>query len=80
MINTLILAYLGTSLPIAILISSAEPSFLGLMNDPYVGQEIVLSLAGTAGLVLTVPITAAFFVLREKISRRKKRAGRKVWA
>jgi len=80
MINTLILAYLGTSLPIAILISNAGPSFWGLMNDPYVGQEIVLSLAGTAGLILTIPITAAFFVLREKISRRKNRASRKVWA
>jgi len=80
MINTLILAYLGTSLPIAILISNAGPSFWGLMNDPYVGQEIVLSLAGTAGLVLTIPMTAAFFVLREKISRRRNRANRKVWA
>jgi uncharacterized membrane protein len=70
MINTLILAYLGTSLPIAILISNAGADFWGLMNDPYVGQEIVQSLAGTSGLLLTIPTTATFFVLREKILRR----------
>jgi hypothetical protein len=67
MINTLILAYLGTSLPLAILISNAGADFWGLMNDPYVAQEIVQSIAGTSGLLLTIPITATFFVLREKI-------------
>jgi uncharacterized membrane protein len=66
MINTLILAYLGSSLPMAILISSAGADFWGLMNDPYVGQEIVHSVAGTSGLLLTIPATAAFFALREK--------------
>jgi uncharacterized membrane protein len=66
MINTLILAYLGSSLPMAVLISSAGADFWGLMNDPYVGQEIVHSVAGTSGLLLTIPITAAFFALREK--------------
>jgi uncharacterized membrane protein len=66
MINTLILAYLGTSLPMAILISSAGADFWGLMNDPYVGQEVVHSVAGTSGLLLTIPVTAALFALREK--------------
>ena len=77
MINTLILAYLGTSLPMAILISNAGADFLGLMNDPYVSQEIVQSLAGTVGLVLTIPMTATFFVLQEKFSRQKIRGKRK---
>jgi len=65
-------------LPIAIPISNAGPDFLGLMNDPYVGQEIVQSLAGTAGLVLTIPITAAIFVLQEKFSRQKNSDSRRV--
>ena len=43
------------------------------MNDPYVGQEIVHSLAGTLGLLLTIPATASLFVLREKITREKAR-------
>ncbi len=71
MINTLILAYLGTSLPVAILISNAGADFMGLMNDPYVGQEIVQSLAGTSGLLLTIPITATFFVFQEKLLARR---------
>ena len=67
MINTLILAYLGTSLPVALLISNAGADFWGLLNDPYVGQEIVHSLAGTSGLLLTIPMTATFFILQEKL-------------
>jgi uncharacterized membrane protein len=70
MINTLILAYMGTSLPIAILIAHAGADFWGLMNDSYVGQEIVHSLAGTAGLLMTIPITATFFILQEKLLKK----------
>lgn len=72
MINTLILAYLGTSLPVAILNSNAGPNLTGLLNDAYVGQEIVQSLAGTSGLLLTIPITATFFVFREKLLSRRR--------
>ncbi|MCR5347832.1 MAG: YibE/F family protein [Fretibacterium sp.] len=70
MINTLILAYLGSSLPMAVLISSAGVNMLGLLNDPYIGQEIVQSLAGTTGLLLTIPITAFVFVAQEAWARR----------
>ena len=69
MINTLILAYIGTSLPMAMLISNAGANFWALMNDPYVGQELVQSLAGTSGLLLTIPLTAAFSIMRVKFSR-----------
>jgi uncharacterized membrane protein len=71
MINTLILAYMGTSLPLAILIGNAGADFWGLMNDPYVSQEILQSVAGTSGLLLTIPITATFFVLRERVLKKK---------
>ena len=74
MINTLILAYLGSTLPMAVLISSAGADVIGLLNDPYIGQEIVQSLAGTAGLLLTIPMTALFFVVQEGWQRRRLRA------
>ena len=70
MINTLILAYIGSSLPMAVLISNAGVNFAGLLNDPYVGQEIVQSIAGTLGLLFTIPATAFFFVIQEGIRRR----------
>lgn len=70
MINTLILAYMGSSLPMAILICSAGVEISGLMNDPYIAQEIVQGLAGTLGLLLTIPVTAFCFVMQESLRRR----------
>lgn len=70
MINTLILAYMGSSLPMAILICSAGVEISGIMNDPYIAQEIVQGLAGTLGLLLTIPVTAFCFVMQESLRRR----------
>ena len=70
MINTLILAYMGSSLPMAILICSAGVEISGIMNDPYIAQEIVQGIAGTLGLLLTIPVTAFCFVLQESLRRR----------
>ena len=73
MINTLILAYLGSSLPMAVLISGVGVDLMGLLNDPYIGQEIAQSLAGTVGLLLTIPATALVFVAQESWRRRASR-------
>ncbi|MBQ9388979.1 MAG: YibE/F family protein [Synergistaceae bacterium] len=69
MINTLILAYMGSSLPMAVLICSAGVEFAGILNDPYIAQEIVQSLAGTLGLLFTIPATAFSFVTAESVRR-----------
>lgn len=69
MINTLILAYMGSSLPMAVLICSAGVEITGIMNDPYIAQEIVQSLAGTLGLLFTIPATAFVFVAAETVRR-----------
>ncbi|MEA4880282.1 MAG: YibE/F family protein, partial [Synergistaceae bacterium] len=58
MINTLLLAYLGSSLPFAVLIAMEGIDLLSLLNDPHIAQEILRSLAGTMGLLLTIPLTA----------------------
>lgn len=70
MINTLILAYMGSSLPMAVLISGSGVELSGILNDPYIAQEIVQSLAGTLGLLLTIPATSFFFVVQEGLRRR----------
>ena len=59
MINTLILAYLGSSLPFVVLIAVEGVDFIALLNDPAIAQEILRSVSGTVGLLLTIPITAA---------------------
>lgn len=58
MINTLILAYFGSSLVISLLIAYHVPVFWSILNDPMIAAELVRGLAGTAGLLLTVPLTA----------------------
>ena len=58
MINTLILAYFGSSLVISLLIIESVPVAWSILNDPMISAELVKGLAGTAGLLLTVPITS----------------------
>ena len=70
MINTLILAYMGSALPMAVLISSAGIELSGLLNDPYIAQEIVQSLAGTLGLLFTIPAASFSFVIQESMLRK----------
>lgn len=56
MVNTLILAYAGSSLSTIILITQIDPNFL--MNMELVVKEIILSVVGSIGLILTIPFTA----------------------
>jgi len=70
MINTLILAYMGSALPMAVLICSAGVELSGVLNDPYIAQEIVQGVAGTLGLLFTIPATAFCFVFQEGLRRR----------
>ncbi len=56
-INTLVLAYLGASLPLFMLISNANTGASTLINMSILAEEIVRTLVGTTGLVLAVPIS-----------------------
>lgn len=59
MSNTLILAYTGSSVPLILLFMAYDTSLIKIMNLDIVATEIIRSLAGSIGLVLTIPITAA---------------------
>jgi len=56
--NTLIFAYVGASLSTLLLYAQYDGSWLKFLNFDMVADEVVRSLAGTIGLVLTVPVTA----------------------
>lgn len=58
-INTIILAYAGSSLPLLILIIADNSSFGGVVTDQIIAQEIVRSAVATLGLIAAVPITTA---------------------
>lgn len=56
MVTTLILAYAGGALPLLLLLASTPSS--KLINLDLVATEIASSLAGSLGLVCTIPLTA----------------------
>ena len=58
MINTLILAYVGTSIPILLVFIAYNTELNKVFNLDVVATEVVRSLAGSIGLILTIPITA----------------------
>lgn len=70
MANTLVLAFAGSSFNMMILIYSYQVSFLQLMNTDFVAVELVRSVAGSLGIILTVPcvaiITAALLCRKQK--------------
>lgn len=58
MSNTLILAFAGGSLNTLILIYSSSMTANQLFNLDVLGTELIQGLAGSIGIILTVPITA----------------------
>lgn len=57
MSNTLILAYAGSSLHVILLMYSQGMSFIDLINREMVAVELLQSLAGSIGMLCTIPIT-----------------------
>lgn len=58
MANTLVLAFAGTSLNMMIFIYAYDVSYIQLLNTDFVAIEVIRSLAGSIGIVLTVPLVA----------------------
>jgi uncharacterized membrane protein len=56
-VNTLVLAYVGASLPLLLLFAVFPQPFGQLLNREFITEEIVRTLVGTLGLVAAVPIT-----------------------
>jgi uncharacterized membrane protein len=71
-VNTLVLAYVGASLPILLIFSSGQLDFLEVVNLELVAKEVVATLVGSIGLICAVPITtalASLLALREPAER-----------
>lgn len=69
LVNTLVLAYTGTALPLLMLFSFSEYGPSLIVNREIFAAEIVRSFVGSIGLILTVPITtllAAWFLRNTK--------------
>ncbi len=75
MTNTLILAYTGSTIPMLLLFMAYETSMVKIMNLDIIATEIIRSLSGSIGLVLTIPLTA--FSASVLIKRNDKRNSHK---
>lgn len=58
MSNTLILAYIGSSLPLLLLFHEHQSSWPQILNLDLMATEIVRAMAGSIGLTLAIPLTA----------------------
>jgi len=67
LINTLVLAYIGASLPLVLLLSySASYPSSYIVSMEMIATEIVRIIIGAIGLVLAVPLSTIFAILLAK--------------
>lgn len=57
-VNTLVLVYAGASMPVLLLFMYHSGDVSTFLNSEIVTEEIVRTIAGTAALILTVPISS----------------------
>jgi uncharacterized membrane protein len=62
MVNTLVLAYAGASLPMLLMFSLGQGDYGYLVNFSFIAEEIVRTLVGSLGLIAAVPITTAIAI------------------
>lgn len=75
LVNTLALAYAGASLPLLLLFSTSSVQSIGaIINQEVFATEIIRTIVGSIGLILTVPITTGLAVhFLEKYAKSGKR-------
>lgn len=57
MVNTLILAYAGSSMPLIIINVLSDIEYIYAVNSEILAMEIIRSLCSSIGLVMTIPLT-----------------------
>ena len=72
MANTLILAYIGSSLSFLLVLIAYNSSFLGLINNQLIAVQIMQSLTGSIGILFGIPLTifisAALYLVKIVVS------------
>jgi uncharacterized membrane protein len=76
MVNTLILAYAGTSIPLFLMFHYTDFGYSAALNAETVAGEVIRALCGSIGLIMTIPLTvtfATFLACGQRSSRRSRR-------
>lgn len=68
MTNTLILAYVGGALTLILLFLVCDMGMSEILNKETIAEELISAIAGSMGVVFTVPITAFIYAI---LNRRK---------
>jgi uncharacterized membrane protein len=63
LVNTLVLAYVGVALPSVLYFATSEVSIGHLINMELFASEIIRTILGSIGLILTVPVTTILAVI-----------------
>ena len=68
LVNTLVFAYAGVSLPLLLLFSQSASPFSEIINNEVFATEIVRTIVGSTGLIVAVPLTTilAIWILKNK--------------
>lgn len=68
-VNTLVLAYVGASLPLLVVYELAGSGLRDVLTSEVVAQEVVRTLVGSLGLVAAVPVTTLLAALAVRVDR-----------
>lgn len=75
-VNTIVLAYAGSSLPLLVLIVADNGGLGSVVTNQVLAQEIVRSLVATIGLIAAVPVTTGLAALAAVSARAPGRTSR----
>lgn len=73
MTNTLILAYVGGSLTLILLFLACDMNIFEILNKETIAEQIISAIAGSMGVVYTVPITSFVYSIlnRDRVIYKK---------
>ena len=71
-VYTIAFAYAGSALPVLLLINLSQRPLTETLTSEALAQEIVSTLVGSIGLVLSVPLTTAVGVLLVTAARHRR--------
>lgn len=73
MTNTLILAYVGGSLTLILLFMASNMNIYEILNKETIAEQVISAVAGSMGVVYTVPITSFVYSIlnRDKVVYKK---------
>lgn len=66
MTNTLILAYVGGSLTLILLFMACNMNIMEILNKETIAEQVISAIAGSMGVIYTVPITSFIYAVLNK--------------